>query len=1007
MKEYQKEYIECRLIVLGDSRVGKKSLIKRILNISCTSTYRNPEIENQYKQIILKLRKEHEKHKKFLEEIQLLDKRKKDKKELIRKLNEKTTQNSKTQSKTLLDIKSEQNKRTKSPDIIMPYNTLKDNDNILNFNENNNSFVLKVTKGEQFFSKKYKRPPIPEHPTKIFNIHKAKICVKPFYILTPEKIDFDYNPSIDDSENEIDTEFNISLKGVKNDVEKIILNKRTIIEEDKINHYKIFLYNIFLFVFDISDFTSFKMVLKLYDLLENHFQISKMENSIICIIANKKDKKVPLDIDEVTTLNDFLKENNYLYYEISTKPHYNFTKFFLEFLLKILSTNHQLLIQEDNFKSDLEKLSSNKSNFSKSKRETYEKGDLSIPGPMYYANIYGFNSPKELNETFNNEKMRFNTKIFYNKIGPKYNKSKSTKDINMNLNINNMNNNLLKKKQEPLELLEFKGGLINKPIQGYQFGIVKGKLNLLKLRHKLILERNESLKDSLEENSSLLTSKAKTFRIKDEKYLEKAEKRRNKLYEKKKKEKNKILENIKAKHLINLQKIEDKELQKKQKIILSQKRNSITKNQYTSSLSNPDIFTSPNDYTSNNNETEEEFKNKAKRHYMDIIHPKNEQILKEYEIILKRIKKNYKKEQPYPGPNSYNIRTNITDGGKGFTITGKRKEISIEKDDPSFPDLKDEFDLIVSKALLSNKNKKIVYSPRFKKIEKEQKTKPYPNDKIWKKWEINKNEIEKNKTNYIKNNLKEKKNNQIKKIELIKKQTEEIEKLKKEILVQKGYESPSEIKTINYSQVEYSSPKFSITGRHFPKLEDQTKLNNKIFAQNINKININSDTDLLNYYINNTDIFSPLPNVNYIKPKLPNVVFNKAERFNDYKKYLGPVDLFKNGIFELKTQENFATKSPYDNASQRSSFNIKKEKSPSPAEYRIKSEFENIVEKGHKISEIRDRIKLRDFYKNSISEYNKGQDSKNNKNNNKKVNRINKVKENDEPNFGNIEAIEE
>ena len=85
MKEYQKEYIECRLIVLGDSRVGKKSLIKRILNISCTSTYRNPEIENQYKQIILKLRKEHEKHKKFLEEIQLLDKRKKDKKELIRK----------------------------------------------------------------------------------------------------------------------------------------------------------------------------------------------------------------------------------------------------------------------------------------------------------------------------------------------------------------------------------------------------------------------------------------------------------------------------------------------------------------------------------------------------------------------------------------------------------------------------------------------------------------------------------------------------------------------------------------------------------------------------------------------------------------------------------------------------------------------------------------------------------------------------------------------------------
>ena len=105
INESSKERSYYSLLVLGDSRVGKKSLIKRILNISCTSTYRNPEIENQYKQIILKLRKEHEKHKKFLEEIQLLDKRKKDKKDLIRKLNEKTTQNSKTQSKTLLDIK--------------------------------------------------------------------------------------------------------------------------------------------------------------------------------------------------------------------------------------------------------------------------------------------------------------------------------------------------------------------------------------------------------------------------------------------------------------------------------------------------------------------------------------------------------------------------------------------------------------------------------------------------------------------------------------------------------------------------------------------------------------------------------------------------------------------------------------------------------------------------------------------------------------------------------------
>ena len=250
MNDYQKEYIEFRLIILGDSKVGKKSFIERLLNISSTSIIRNKELELQYKKLIYQLRKKYEKHKKFLENLQPLDKKSRKKEEFIKRLNDKTSRS----SKSLLETES---KITETKEF--------------NKIEEENSFILKVTSDEQYFSKKYVRPPIPEHPAKLFNIHKSKIIIKPYYILPPEKIDYDYNPDIDDSENELDTEFNVSLKGIKSDVKKIILNKRTLIEEEKLKGYKINIYNIFLFLYDMSDFNTFEMISKYNDIISiNH-----------------------------------------------------------------------------------------------------------------------------------------------------------------------------------------------------------------------------------------------------------------------------------------------------------------------------------------------------------------------------------------------------------------------------------------------------------------------------------------------------------------------------------------------------------------------------------------------------------------------------------------------------------------------------------------------------------------------------------------------------------------
>ena len=57
MTEFQKEYIEFRLILLGYNKVGKKSFIDRLFNISSTTIIRNKELELQYKNQILNLRK--------------------------------------------------------------------------------------------------------------------------------------------------------------------------------------------------------------------------------------------------------------------------------------------------------------------------------------------------------------------------------------------------------------------------------------------------------------------------------------------------------------------------------------------------------------------------------------------------------------------------------------------------------------------------------------------------------------------------------------------------------------------------------------------------------------------------------------------------------------------------------------------------------------------------------------------------------------------------------------
>ena len=102
-----------------------------------------------------------------------------------------------------------------------------------------------------------------------------------------------------------------------------------------------------------------------------------------------------------------------------------------------------------------------------------------------------------------------------------------------------------------------------------------------------------------------------------------------------------------------------------------------------------------------------------------------------------------------------------------------------------------------------------------------------------------------------------------------------------------------------------------------------------------------------------------LPNFNYVKPKLPSIVFNKAERFPRPKpstddSFYNP--LFENGVFKPPEHKDFICKEPMSELSQRGNIISAYSKSPSPADYKMKSSFDEVVEKGSMINKIRTKI---------------------------------------------------
>ena len=936
MKESEKTYIECRIFILGEKNVGKKSFACRLLNLPSTSEIRNLEEEEEFNKKIMKLTKKIEEEEEFLRESEEQKKKK----------------FSKNKSESLSFGNTTSLKRTKRED---------ETKTISNMSETNKHFIPSLNFGTQSGfklrnfpakienSKIYHRPPVPEYPSKLFNVYKTKMIFKPYFISPAEELPYDSVPKDDeDSDYEFEKEHKLTMKGIKNDIQKIMNIKKTVIEYEKINGYKINVYYIFLLLYDMSNYLSFESIIKYYGRLEKKYNISEEDNLMACIIGNKKDKKAFFTEEQSKNMSDFISKTNLKIYEVSTKPFFNFAKFFKEFIIDNIGPLHPNIFKENNFELELKNVIENKSNFPKAIRTSFDPY-ADNPGPDYDLNIYGFNSIREVREALINKKTRFTKKIFANKQGPIICKSKSSRDM---LSFENKDKNLLYISQ---------GGILNKPIAGFSFGLVKGKLNLIKSRKDLYLERNKSLMESVEGDCTL-NLKNSTIKSRGEEYFEEAAERKTKIQKKRIIERHLKLDKIAKIHQNNLDRIAaEKEAQKNN--IASNMRQGMSR-----STSAPDIFDVNMNYNLTNEKIDEI--NFNKQRYYDIVYSKNKDYLDKFHMRRIKIEKDRIKEEKKRNKEIDKEREKLkeleiekekekmrererrlkfrrieAESGKGRTVFNSYSL----GDGPGYPDFKDEFEKIVEK----NKRRiNIVreFKPRFQDITKEKIQKPYNDEKTWKKWESNKENLKvKGRLKVFLDYCRQKEMEHTENMRKLEEQNDEIRKIRREILIKKGYSDPAEIKSINYSLVEESSPKYSMKGRSMPKTKvDNEEIGNLLLGQNMEMIE----------YIRNAQINRPLPNINYVKPNYPSIIFNKAERFMNYNKpYEGSMDLFKDGVFAPKTQEDFRTKGTFPQNEKRGLV-FQNSNSPSPCDYIIKSPFDIIADEGKKISEIRKKIKI-------------------------------------------------
>ena len=785
---------------------------------------------------------------------------------------------------------------------------------------------------------------------KIFIVGKTRLEFNFFPIKSAEeKIMTGLNDARDEDEEVKFGNQLINFKSIQEEIRNYLIKEKKD-ESSDIN-------NLFLFVYDLKNFSTFKKLELYYNKLNDYFKIDN--NYIKALLGNKVDSKIVVPKKDKDYLETFLKNNPELkYYEISTYNYFNFENFFEMLFKDIISPSYEEL-QKPTFLNRFHLVLHSRPTLSRAERKIHKINDVPFLAEGENPDVYAYPEDRaEFRRTFSNmKKGRYGFKIFINKQGPIFPAiDKTSQDKNKHGGFLSKPGTAFGRDKKAKTAIGFGNWEINNRnkeirealqtnIPGYSLGIRGGKFDFRKERKDKFKEREEELKSAFQEHyaRSLLDRKEVSNNKKDFDYRERKKEILKQIVEK--------IQDNENRHLQDRKKnIQDKENLLKEKID----------------------------------------KIKSKQDKYQRIYEKNQQ-----QIMQKRqemshpktaISRKSKLSKDLPNYTLYDITTKH-DPNKGWTMGMKYTyNPNKNKDDPDFPNLKSEFEKIVNHP----KYAEIKYTaPRFKE---EKIVKPSNDEKYYDDTEERlkiKNNREKSERNMkIKKFLMDQKKN-AKKVQENKKNLQEaremeLEELKEQIIKPRNgeYDSGANLDyvDINYKLVEEASPNYTMKGRYnhgsiFDMPDNYSLINNED-DEDENKIGSNGKPIQDEEYKKSL----PVPQYNAVRPSLPTYSFSKATRFHSKPLYQPspnavPVMPFQDGKFKPDEVKSFFQgkeglyKAKKDNE-------LKNNGIPGPGQYRIKGFAEILAEKGKKISDVKDKIKR----KEKEMEMRKREEEKNSKN---------------------------
>ena len=740
----------------------------------------------------------------------------------------------------------------------------------------------------------------------------------------------------DNKEDSEEIKFGNKLINLKNVVEEI---RKLLTKDPKDSNAT--LDNLFLFVYDLKDFSTFKKVEIYHNKLRDYFKIDS--NYLKAFIGNKADSRSGLSKKDKEHFDNFKNNNTEVkMYEISTYNYFNFEKFFEQMFIEIISPIDEEL-QKQTFLDRFHLILHTRTNLSRAKRRIHEINDVPFLGENDNPDVYAYPEDKaEFRRTFSNMKRgRYGFKIFINKQGPTFPViDKQGQDKNKQGGLLSKPGTALGRDKKSKTAIGFgnwevsnKNKEIREALQtnipGYSLGIRGGKYGFKKERKRRFQEREEELKSAFEQHYVGLNVRKEFEREK-----------RNIDYIENKKE---IMKEIVDK----IQENENKHLKEREKN--KQVQEDLLKDKIEKIKTKQDKY----------QKIYEKNKREMQKKKEELNHPKT--------ATTRKGKTPFAKMKDIPNYTLYDITTKY-DPNKGWSMRMKYNyNPNKNKDDPEFPKLKSDFDRIVD----SPKYAEIKYTaPRFKEekiVQPTEDLKTFDDDAYKEKIALIKEKGER--ATNLKTFLEERRDKRERVMENKQKieeaRKEELEDLKARIPKTgsnaNDYGYNADMVDINYNLVEESSPNYTMKGRYnhgsiFDMPDNYSVVNNDDEDEE-NKIGSNGKPIQDEEYKKSL----PVPQYDVIKPSLPTYSFNKAKRFFDKPLYQPspnavPVIPFADGKFKPDDTKTYSLIQGGMGKARKDTV-LKGNGIPGPGQYKIKDFAEKIVEEGIRIRELREKAK--------------------------------------------------